>query len=423
MVLVDESARVDDDQLAALRLAAASIVISEPAGGSAVAVIGYGSQPEEGPAYETICPPTQVVSAVSTSSALIDCAARVRRREPKDGDGADPVTALRVARAALDQMAPAGSRKIVFLLAGAPLAAAGHDGRGADTASRTVQARQLLSTTVPQEMRAAGVEVWPVAFRTGGQPDQEVNPDRDALRMLARQAGQPSGGCPAGVRIPPDVRFAATTAGLVPTALAATAAARCVTVRAADVARLPANPPGTGPPANRPAHRQGPPWWMFGVVVSGAVAGSTVVTALVSWLRVRRRGGPSGGHQEAGAIDSAAPRPSVEGLTIYLLRYEDPIDFLDPDGYRGEELFIRVLEFGPETMPQLASGDESGYDAVLRRNLAGGIELKKRADADWDRFRPGPDNRYPFRRELSLVVLDAGTPPSPVAASADGVVE
>jgi hypothetical protein len=388
MVLVDESARVGDDQLAALRLAAASIVTGEPTSGSAVAVIGYGSQPVEGPAYETICQPTQVVSALSSSSALVDCAARVRRREPKDGDGADPVAALRGARTALDQMAPAGTRKIVFLFAGAPLAVAGRDDQTPRAVPPAVDARRLLSTTVAREMRAAGVEVWPVGFVPTGQPGQEVRLDQEALASLAGGASPPPR-CPGAAPTAPTSRFAVTTTDIVPTARQQQAtfnASRCL--RAAQAS-------SNGLPQDRPAQRHGAPWWLFGLVVLAA-AGAVVV----SWRIFARRS------RVPAATTEVAETPAVGDLTIYLFKGQDPIAFLEPADYSATALYAKVLPGRNDAADLVAAGADECDIAVRRSRVDRRVEISEDGSG-WFPTKVGKDKPRYLGPNLWYVIVDA----------------
>ncbi|MEV0697262.1 vWA domain-containing protein [Saccharopolyspora sp. NPDC050389] len=217
VLLVDQSGSLTEQDIAAERDAARVIVQGEPARDSTVSVLGFGSENTPGQSVvDPICPPMKPDSS-QNRQALGDCVGGIHRRTPAEGDGTDHVRAMQKALSYLSAPGADGQPKIVFLLTDGVLDVRDSPYYGTTDDERNAAARFRLPGVL-DELKQAGVSVWPLGF---GQADQKQ------LDQFATGAAQAR----CGLRTaPPSATVIKESADLWGAIGRASSAARCTSV-------------------------------------------------------------------------------------------------------------------------------------------------------------------------------------------------
>lgn len=182
VVLVDESRRLSDAEVAREREAARVIASSIPATGSVVSVAGFGSADGPGQtAVNVVCKP-----AGQSPRALESCVREIQRRRPGQGAGADHAAALQQALSLLRAGSP--TRKIVFLLTGGGLDVRNSPAYGDSPARRQAVAQAKVDRAL-SDLSKAGAQVWPLGF---GDVDRSTLSGFAVGRSCTPVAGDPT---------------------------------------------------------------------------------------------------------------------------------------------------------------------------------------------------------------------------------------
>ncbi|MDT3443546.1 MULTISPECIES: vWA domain-containing protein [unclassified Pseudofrankia] len=398
VVVVDVSARIGEGTLDQVRQAVDTYMTAQSVRGSLVTVVEYGSEPREGPAAEVICP-TSVIGPGSSAQFLHNCVDRLQHRWTSAGDGANPVLALDLAKTILEQPvlgrpSPDSVRKIIFLLAGEPLGAAGSDGNPPNSAVRAENARRDLPGVVASELRAARIEVWPVGFPVGA--GTAVDKDQQALTDLATGAGQPA--CGSGAQ----AVFAGSVDGL--------KAAAGQVLQAASLTTVCTAPPTTAPPTTVPSPTEQPvppdghdalrPYQ-----VTIGVVGFLLVALVVAFIMhlLRGRSTPVSLLDVSTTVPIAPP--TLSGVTVYLRRGPKAVAFFQADPDLGDTLYLKVRDLS--TQPRLSATGEAGWNLQLTRDSNGGFRLKRSAEDSSHAIPAGTENQYDLGAGVTLSVVDA----------------
>ncbi|MFJ8942731.1 choice-of-anchor X domain-containing protein [Streptomyces sp. NPDC102395] len=212
VVLVDESASLSPQDVTAERAAASMLTLGEFSPRSRAAVVGFGSQSEQGRRpVDVVCPLTRADTA--GRERLSTCVSGIRPRTAAEGNGTDFPAAitqgLSMLRTTGDAAAPAAP-KILFLLTDGRLDVRDSPNYGPDADRRNDNAAKALTTAVAQA-RADKVQIWPLGFGDGidrsqldalaaggyqtrcgalpsARPRARVTPDSDAVSKALLQA-------------------------------------------------------------------------------------------------------------------------------------------------------------------------------------------------------------------------------------------
>jgi hypothetical protein len=228
VVLVDESGSLSAGDVREEKAAASIIATGELSDQSQVAVVGFASGGgTAGSPVDTVCPLTELISEAQRAK-VNRCVQDLRPRTDAEGNDTDFVAALDQAQAIMAEPDDKKRPKIVFLLTDGRLNVGGNPAYGPDPKTRNANAQDELDNRVLPDMRAAGVQIWPLGFG-------DVDPQ--ALRAMADGGARSRCGTPRAT-------IEANSATVVRAFTAAAAGARCAkqgTVDSKDIGPGPSN--------------------------------------------------------------------------------------------------------------------------------------------------------------------------------------
>jgi len=388
VILADEATGLTTSQINAERTAISNAVAYEPDPASRISVLGFGSPTQHGaPAVDVDCPsggalgPPVGPAGSRARSDLTVCSGDLRARPADPDPTSDLVDALSSASALLGQ-APPKYRRILFLMSGSRITLPLTHSGGLDTAAqRRDGARDQLIDTVPDQLAALGIEVWPVGF---------AGADRPVLRDLAANASpQPAPCHPEGKaeRRAASVFMADDDDAIVPQMIAALAEARCTT------------PLGGGNAGENPVPAQddGVSTRLFALVV--IVLAATLVCLGTAWAFTTHR-------------TLAGTRiGSVEGLRVYLFDAGAKVAVFVATKDDGRIIRLKVVRNSSnpaEPFLLKAVPDRGGYDVAVRRTTGDVALVNLSSSTTWTKLTPGRAVEYDIDRNgLVIKILDS----------------
>ncbi|WP_203022846.1 VWA domain-containing protein [Frankia sp. AgW1.1] len=392
VILADEATGLSPAQIDAEKQAVRDAVAYEPNPGSSIIVLGFGSATPTGePAVDVVCSASGGFGPIGSAgsgarSDLSRCADAIRARPAAPDSTSDPVDALDVARQLLLK-APPSRPRILFLLSGSvgALALVHPDpGEPHDTATeRLNRSRDLLISRVPNQLKAAGIEVWPIGFGAADTP---------VLHDLATNAAARPGSCPSteqSGRQPPPVYLAGGDDEIVPAMISAFGAARCTS---------PLDGSAGDPTPNGGSGGGGVSTPTFILAVS--LLAAAIVGLAAAWVVTSLR-----------ALQKIANtrRGSVAGLVIYLFEAGAKVAVFVTTKRHGQVLRLKVgrdTSNPAEPYTLTAVADQADYDVAIRRT-GEQVEVRRLTDTDWTTITPVRDVVFTVNTSLDVQILDS----------------
>lgn len=166
VVAVDESASLEDADMAVEKAAAARIALGDVSSSSHVTVFGFAADEGKGRgAVDPVCPRTTLDAAGRETIGA--CVGKLRKRDKSEGAGTDFPSAIRQGVHELTNGTDPSEPRVLFLLTDGKLDVEDSPDYG-DPAHRAAEGERRLTLAL-KEAAENGVQIWPLGF--GPEPD------------------------------------------------------------------------------------------------------------------------------------------------------------------------------------------------------------------------------------------------------------
>lgn len=167
-VAVDESASLEDADMAAEKAAAARIALGDVSSSSHVTVFGFAADEGRGRgAVDPVCPRTTLNAAGRETIGA--CVGKLRKREKSEGTGTDFPSAIRQGVHELTNGTDPSEPRVLFLLTDGKLDVEDSPNYG-DESHRVAEGERRLTLAL-KDAAEQGVQIWPLGF--GSEPDRK----------------------------------------------------------------------------------------------------------------------------------------------------------------------------------------------------------------------------------------------------------